>query len=103
MRRAKKNPKNKPKNILDLSDSQAAAVSLLISVQTEKGMRAFVTAGSELLMSEYGFTSEQAAKWATKTIETGMKYLKSMTSDKTIYESNANNRITIEQTEAIDI
>lgn len=79
MKRAKQ---NKP---IDLNTPDADA--LLISVQTAKGVEAFITAGAEILRSEYNFTYEQAAAWATKTLQAGGKYLKQGTAKKTIYAS----------------
>jgi hypothetical protein len=83
MKRAKKN--RQPNNALNLSKTQADAVSLLIATQTERGMQAFVVAGAEVLQSEFDFTPEQASQWATMTIKAGTKYLRPAGGETAVY------------------
>ena len=59
-----------------LTKSQKDAIAITISARTSKGMQAFIVAGAEVLRSRYGFTEEQAAAWATETVELGTLYLK---------------------------
>jgi len=64
--------KNPPK----LTKSQQDAIALTIAARTEKGMKAFVVAGAEVLQTRHGWTQEQTAAWATETVQLGAKYLK---------------------------
>jgi len=64
---------NKPPK---LTKSQQKAIALTIAARTEKGMKAFIVAGAEVLQSRYGWTQEETAAWAIETVQLGAKYLK---------------------------
>lgn len=59
-----------------LTKSQQDAIAITIAARTEKGMKAFVVAGAEVLQSRYGWTQDQTAAWATETVQLGTKYLR---------------------------
>lgn len=69
MKRAKK-----PTNDLELTAKQADAVSLVIELNNERIMKAFVVAGAEALSTHFGFSPEQLAQWVEITTRTGTSY-----------------------------
>ena len=68
-----KRPTKKPAK---LTKSQQEAIGLTIASRVNQGMQAYVVAGAEGLKTRYGFTDEQAAAWATETVQLGTKYLR---------------------------